>query len=526
MIGTAWDASGALAVVLALAIVVPPAGANIDAGAAPTPAVVAPEPMDAELAQPLVKLATTPGEIEAIHAGHAAGHAWAQTTLAEPPRLAEAVDALYEAHGLAHADTLADVPAPAEGPLATLVTLAAHHAANTGPYADVTDETTHATTLGAIDPIRDELREIRHDLPADPIVVDPLGLVVLGGSGDNTYTPNTVGPTVWQGPLILVEPAGDDTYDIPVAAPTTIHRPDDPLNAVGNDVQYGSFALEFEGNDTYTKRTASADLGPATNAILLDERGNDTYSQPHIERTTAHASPGFAYLLDEQGHDTYHGDGHYEPPFIRTGSIAFAHRASTAILWDQRGNDTYQADDDAHFSHAMAHSQDAGALLWDEEGNDIYIANQDAFASSWNDAVARFVDERGDDTYDVFSPRGDFGSHYEQLSPRRGDSTLNRGLGEFVDARGQDTYTWDPIVGDSEDLPTNNETHVDHREDRKWGVFIDCQTPADADRPCEEEQHEARCTIVRHPAEVPSPLDGLLSPAQHAIDERCRSAGP
>jgi hypothetical protein len=524
MIGTAWDASGALAVVLALAIVVPPAGANFEAETAPTPSVVAPEPMDAELAQPLVKLATTPGEIEAIHAGHAAGHAWAQTTLAEPPRLAEAVDALYEAHGLAHADTLADVPAPAEGPLATLVTLAAHQAANTGPYADVTDETIHATTLGAIDPIRDELREIRHDLPADPIVVDPLGLVVLGGSGDNTYTPNTVGPTVWsQGPMLVAEPAGDDTYKVPVAAPTSIDPARHSNLPLGFRTQVQTIALEFEGNDTYTKRTASADFGATTQALLLDERGNDTYSQPHIERTTAHASPGFAYLLDEQGHDSYHSDGSQDPyPRIDSvGGIANAYRGGTAVLWDQRGEDRYISSSSAHFTHAAAHSRDAKALLWDEEGDDEYDANLDSYGAAWNDAVARFLDEEGDDRYQVQSSIGSFGARYEELVRLVGDGPLGRGLGEFIDGNGTDAYQESGTL-----IPLNNSTQVDHHPDREWGIFIDCQTPADADRPCEEEQHEARCTIVRHPAEVPSPLDGLLSPAQHAIDERCRSAGP
>lgn len=512
------EAAAWVAIALAAVLTVPVTGADVAADAMDVDPTEAPSSSadELDLAEPLPKLATTPAEREAIHAGHAAGQAWATTTLIEPPSLAAAVDRYYDALALDREADAAPLPADLAEPLATLVTLAVNHADGTGLYAPLGEEqAVHAATLGALDPIRDALRDARHEAPEEPIFVDPLGLIVLGGSGDNTYTAQRFATAWAKGPLLLVEPAGADTYEVPVAAPTSLNPVSDAPVDVGFTFEVQSAALEFDGDDDYRNRTASADLGgPSSQAILVDGSGNDSYGDTDLTRTTAHASPGFAYLNDGEGNDTYYGDGEYNPHADRSGSIAHADRSGRAVLWDEEGDDSYVTDDDTRFTHAMAHSRGAAALLWDEQGNDTYRADLWAFGVSWNDGVARFIDDGGDDEYSASSPGSSFGFHNEELSPSIGDSVLSRGLGEFIDANGTDDY---PMAN------ANNVTDVDTRPDRRYGVFIDCLTPEDADRPCPAEQHEARCTMLRDPADLDEVLASLLSPIQDRVDDHCRA---
>lgn len=479
------------------------------------------EEPDRSLAEPLAKLATSHAEIEAIGTHHAAGQAWARAQLQAEEDLAGATEKLYEHLGLAAPAETEAPPSAFRAPLAPLVTLQAHHAAGTGPDADRADTPAQAYTLGALEPVLAALEQARHEAPEDPVFVDPLGLIVVGGSGDDTYEAQTVGPTGWKGPLLVVEPAGNDTYKEPIAAPFTVDRSQLPGPGDILRFQLASIALELGGDDTYENRTASADLGgPTSQAILLDRGGNDTYATTEIARTTAHASPGFAYLRDEKGDDAYHA---------RREGIAHSERSGRAVLWDERGNDIFSASDgSAEFTHAAADSRQASALLWDERGNDSYEAGLDAYGSAWNDAFARFVDEEGEDEYSLDNPLLSFGCRYQEGAPFIGDSITNRGLGEFVEGNGTDTYDWPPLDEDDPTcpLPENDDVQVVHDPNRKWGVFIDCETPADADRPCPEKQHDARCTVMRHPAEDPSAIEPAAAIVLDPVEEGCRGNGP
>lgn len=465
------------------------------------------------LLAPLLKLTRVSDQAHAIEDAYDRGRTWAQDELSQPPKLATAVQSVYAALHL-------ETPTGA-GTQAVPEDLRA-------PFATLDSDASAAFTLGALTLVLSVLEEYRHEAPEDPLFVDPLGMIILGGSGDNVYDPQPVGPTDWEGPILVVEPAGNDTYNVPIAAPFVVHR--DQLPGPGNilSTQVSSIALEFGGNDRYNNRTASADLGGEFGqALLLDRHGDDKYGDPSIHDTTAKGGPGFAYLLDEEGEDAYHSDGYEDSHFAitDTGGIAYAHRGGTAILWDEQGDDAYIAGNDAHLTHGVANNRQAKALLWDERGNDTYDANFLAYGHSRNDAYARFLDERGNDSYSIFSPGLDFGAHTEELVSVRGDSVLQRGLGEFIDAAGQDTYQWDSIVLDDPRIPENNKTDVDHREDYKWGIFIDCETPADADRPCEDEQREAHCGILRHPGYGPSPVDGILDPLLERGEQACLNQG-
>jgi hypothetical protein len=518
MLGEAPRGHAVAAIALALVLALPPTTANL-ATTSPAELAASTGPADDRgLAEPLAQLARTNQELAAIDHGHAAGQAWTRTNLADPPTLTDALDTLYAALGLATPNQPETVPTALAAPLATLVALQAHHAADSGPYADLTETGAQAFTLGALEPILDEFEAHRHRAPADPIFVDPLGLVILGGSGDNRYTPNTIATARTEGPLLLLEPAGNDTYDVPIAATTRADPLHDDATPTRIGLQATHFALELGGNDTYNDRTASTHLiGEIVHTILLDERGNDTYADKQITQTTAHATFGFAYLKDEDGDDTYraHSEG-----------IAHAYRAGDAILWDERGNDTYRADlQQSIHTHAMADSRQAAALLWDEAGSDTYEADLWAYGTSWDDAYARFVDETGDDDYAVGTPNSSFGFHNERLAPFTSDSLLDRGPAQFIDGNGSDAYAWDDHGSGKDHTPDDDETHIDHRPARKWGIFIDCTTPADADRPCPDEQHRATCTILRHPARPPSAAQDPLTPFLDEVADGCRHPG-
>jgi len=511
MPGESWTRS-ATGIALAVLLLVPTATGSATAADGPDEPIATAGKAEARLAEPLLQLTDDEHQATAIQAASDAGQAWSQAALEAPPDLDTAIADLYAALDLPAPKAIEtnQIPQPFHTPLATLLQLETLHATQTGPYAHLADDPAFAFTLGAFEPIQHDLTDIRHRATADPLPVDPLGLVILGGSTDNTYTPNTLGPTTWQGPILLIEPDGNDTYEVPVAAPTTIHS--DTLPYIGT--QHSNLALELGGNDTYHDRTASADLGAQTQAILLDRDGHDTYATTDITRTTAHASPGYAYLRDDHGNDTYRAEAM---------GIAHAERGGTAILWDQHGHDNYTAlPGSAVDSHAMADSRQARTLIWDEEGDDEYNAHRNALGFVRNDGTARLVDERGDDTYEAFSHCSSIAIRYEEPSRFLGDGTLGQGLGEFIDANGHDTYRFD------RDCPNaaradNDMTYVDNRSDRKYGVFIDCTTPADAHRPCPGEQHDAGCTMAAHPQATSSTepiVHDLLTP----VETECKQA--
>lgn len=514
----AWPSEPAWAILLAVCLTVP---AGVGSLAEDPSTALEDEPSkeyEVGLAAPLMKLATTPSEVAQIQAAYAAGQGWGQARLADDAPVSGAVDDLYGVLDLEASSTTESVPEAFKAPLATLVTLQAQHAAGSGPFAGLTDDQAHAFSLGVLDPVIAAFEEARKDAPEKPVFVDPLGLIVLGGSGDNTYTPKLFATSWSKGPILGVEPAGDDEYRVPVAAPTSFNPVRDAPIDLGIQFQFATLALELGGNDTYTEQTASADFGgPASQAILVDRHGHDEYGTTSIERTTAHGSPGFAYLLDEEGNDEY---------YAAKEGIAHAYRGGTAVLWDQGGNDTYEAHpDQGRFTHAMAHSRQAKALLWDEEGVDAHQAHLYAYATAWNDAYARFLDERGNDTYHVEDLALSFGVHFEELVSLIGDNMVGRGLGEFIDGNGQDSYSWDRA---DDKVPTpypGNET-TRTIPWQQYGVFIDCETADDAHRPCEDEQHQARCTMLRHPYDAPSVADPVLPVVLDPLEDECRGLGP
>ncbi|HEX9713673.1 MAG TPA: hypothetical protein VGB52_14110 [Actinomycetota bacterium] len=161
----------------------------------------------------------------------------------------------------------------------------------------------------------------------DPVFSDPEGLIVLGSNEDDTYTREGLLPD----PVLLVDPAGDDTYlnSAGGACPLTI--PDIGLGtwmecngllvSVVADLGDGTTATS---NDTYLYDGGPAAVqgagGPGGLGLLVDAGGNDTYRATMTRGNFSEFQPlvyyfdggaqGFGYagagaLLDAQGDDLY-----------------------------------------------------------------------------------------------------------------------------------------------------------------------------------------------------------------------------
>lgn len=501
--GRLWVALG-FSIALVLQV---PAGSLLDVGRAAGPPAIglfgqappAPTHDPSSLAAPLHELAQTQREHQLVDEGYRAGTAWAKATMdrAGPHELGDALAGLYDARKIDPDPAAFDVgavPAPFQAPLAVLVEAQANAAARDGPYAALpgpalassgppvdrsgpTSLAAQAFTLGVVEAVLPALEEAAQaHAPNEPIFVDPLGLVVLGGSGDDVYEPRTLAGTQWSGAVLVVEPGGNDTYEVPVAAATDIDRePGEPSPVI--EMQTISMGLELEGSDRYLNRTAAAERGATTQAILIDRDGDDRYSGPSIDGTVASAVSGSAYLLDERGNDTYLAE--------RKG-IAYGNHGR-AVLWDRAGEDLYRASPkEGELTFAVAENFRAGALLRDEQGADVYEAGLFAFGMSEGDSVARFVDREGADLYSVWAPDLSFGWHFR--GPAAVDeSPVNRGVAIFVDGAGQDLYQWEQIVNDPP-LPANNHTRYTSGEDRNWSAFVDCTTPDGDPVPCGSQQ--------------------------------------
>jgi len=457
---------------------------------------------DDTLLSPLVSATATQGGTEDLRAAYDAGRAWADARLstADRPALEDALVALY-AHAPADIGPEAmdtdTVPRPYVAPLAVLVQLAAHEQIEPTPLTPHPRANAHASaerlafTAGALEPARAALHDARAGSPVDEVTpLDPLGLVVLGSTGDDTYDPHTIAePFRWQGPIVLVEPGGDDTYNVPVASRSLL----DTVPILGFDtwsIDYGGLALELAGNDTYNSDVAkSRSRYPQ---VMLEERGDDTYGHLGLQRSIAYTSSGQALLHDEQGNDTYQ----VEDRGLAHANSLTTRQESIAILADKNGNDTYHAytapePNEATQGRTHAFAENAGAIahIRDYSGRDRYISNILAHGKASDDGTAFFWDERGADEYFADLVGGSYGIKTISESGVFFAPTT-RSAGYFLETEGIDEYEWNRICGQCSvtRIPSNSQTEVSSQPARRWGIFVDCQADSGDPVPCPDEQ--------------------------------------
>jgi hypothetical protein len=244
------------------------------------------------------------------------------------------------------------------------------------------------------------------------------------------------------------------------------------------------------GDDVYARRAGMTMWGMS---VLVDETGSDSYGATTISRAVASAQIGIAVVADRAGNDSY---------YTRDLGLAYAHgglvplmgfgtQAGIAVLADWEGDDRYEASrlPGGGYTHAAAENVGALAVLRDYIGSDTYVFNILAGAVAKDDAHVLLVDDAG---FDLRSFKlvggGEYGSKFISEGGLS-NAPSNRSLAYFLDGEGADTYhrvstCCDPLSHG------NDLTRVDGRPDRRWGVFVDCETPPGARFPCEDQQDE------------------------------------
>lgn len=318
----------------------------------------------------------------------------------------------------------------------------------------------------------------------------PLGLIAIGGAGDDVYTgdffcivdiggndvyrasPRSKKSASDRSTTLIVDFAGDDTY-------------------LGEDYVFGgtlfgaSTLIDLDGNDTYRARHFAMGSGYFGVGVLHDARGSDRYSgSTAVEGAgmfgigllvdgdgndlyTAHlASQGFGYtrgfgmIADHAGNDQYLSaspyvdflryDDHYES-FCQGASLGYRPIASGGygVIAEGGGSDLYLSD---IFGQGTAYWYGLGAVV-DIAGNDNYTSYQYAQGSGVHLAFGVLSDYDGDDNYvshgvsqgcghdiafgGLYDRRGEDNYVVESLSLGGGNANA---VSLFVDAGGEDGY--------------------------------------------------------------------------------------
>lgn len=225
-------------------------------------------------------------------------------------------------------------------------------------------------------------------------------------------------------------------------------------------------AYDVAGDDDWLMNVGDPELGgdPLYNSAQRPGRANSTLGQGfgfgrRADFTDqAFFSGGLGLLVDAAGRDRYEGS-----IFAQGGGFWFG----TGILADHEGDDSYDAlwyamGTGAHYALGLLLEGDGNdvyggafprlnvtiagahdfttAFLIDDAGNDIYSGSRITLGSGNVSGLGFFVDNEGDDQYDVRSAYSIGGAANLELdapgSPRR----KVKNLGVFIDAGGRDSY--------------------------------------------------------------------------------------
>jgi hypothetical protein len=241
------------------------------------------------------------------------------------------------------------------------------------------------------------------------VIQTELGLVAVGGFGDDTYNGNF---------FMIVDLGGNDTY-----------VSDNGISAKDLIVSPARLIVDFSGDDAYIGGDycfASSVFGIS---ILMDLGGNDSYSAANHSLSSSLC--GFSYLHDASGNDLYSsrqfsvassifgislfhdnsGDDIYRSSEFSQG---FAFSRSFSLLSDFTGNDTYisfnQKSDGEDYQPIPVFSQGASSgyplmayggfgVLVDYTGSDNYLSGGCSQAFAYANSFAALIDLDGDDKY-------------------------------------------------------------------------------------------------------------------------------
>ena len=317
------------------------------------------------------------------------------------------------------------------------------------------------------------------------LLESPLGQIIIGDTTDNHYSGDL---------FIVIDPGGDDTYDIEFEGTghhtyiidydgnDTYNMPqnrispyffgsnmiidyagDDSYNAGSWTLGAGLFGVgvlwDMKGNDRYFGDTFTQGAGCFGVGILRDDEGNDSYQAALYSQGFGFVD-GIGVLMDNSGNDNYFAGGKYKD-FIRYNdhylslSQGFAYgirprmSGGVGMLIDKSGNDVYVSD---IFGQGASYWYSLGVLA-DGGGNDQYISFQYAQGSGTHMSLGILYDVSGDD---VYSAKGvsqgcghdravgmlidlDGDDNYNAYDLCQGAGSAN-GLGILADVRGKDVY--------------------------------------------------------------------------------------
>ncbi|MGD9725245.1 MAG: hypothetical protein AB7R40_01750 [Nitrospiraceae bacterium] len=289
------------------------------------------------------------------------------------------------------------------------------------------------------------------------------GLIVIGGSGPNTYNLN--------GHFSLViDLGGADTYRGAIGASRNIELGHSVVIDLGGNDRYDSSPLglatgrlgvgvvvDLAGDDVYHLAAGSGGAGFAGLGILYDGRGNDHYIGGRFSLGAAFgglgllvdrygndeyradgyglglgASLGVGAVIDVDGSDVYRCGGRYpssyneaEQPIARPGDSAFQYdcfglgagvgarvmgsretqsaynlAGGWGLLLDVAGDDRYQSD---NFSQGLGYFFGLGVMM-DLDGDDIHTAARYGHGAAAHYGLGLFLDRHGNDRYESSGP--------------------------------------------------------------------------------------------------------------------------
>jgi len=229
----------------------------------------------------------------------------------------------------------------------------------------------------------------------------PLGLLVVGGAGDDEYDVE-LDPDLGEKIVLFVEQGGDDVYRIPAGATISERHPGAGHGDLGGDDTYGytEVASPYDGEgllpaDAAGRHAPDGTWGP--------------YARSHVARQGAGVL-GYGVLLDLGG-----GADVYRSLRKSQGFATFG----AGLLFDDGGDDDYEAENGVQGAATVGL-----ALLVDAGGDDRYRAFGHAQGFGFVSSFGGLVDAGGHDTYEMPAQPVLF---YSPQQPGSANSSLGQG---------------------------------------------------------------------------------------------------
>jgi hypothetical protein len=184
--------------------------------------------------------------------------------------------------------------------------------------------------------------------------------------------------------------------------------------------------------------------------MLVDDKGNDTYTSKGWNCQGGSYIMSLGVLVDNEGND------HYD---CGTGQGSGIH-VTNAILIDKKGDDVYEGG----FRAGGSGSDRSPGFLIDYEGNDTYKSATSSYGTACKPfAYTLFIDYKGDDKYICEKPKGpvlmndwhSFGGVWPESDPNAWPYAISLDLG------GNDTYQVRNRANNSETHSFGHGIHLD-----------------------------------------------------------------